>query len=118
MNKNLWRGIIFKIDEKKRIGTMRIDFCGSDGGLCNQWNPTKLLTHITNNSKIYLCKLQQEINYIQFELLSNFERIEQYCNGNGYDKETLFSISLDYADYAIKLIPVRDSYSYIYTYMK
>ncbi len=116
INKDLVKGIVFKLDETKRVGTMRIDWY--DGRLCNQWNPTNILTELKISSKIDQGKLQQELNYLQFELLSNFERVGEYCKGTGCDKETLFSISLDYADYAIKLIPVKDSYSYIYTYIK
>lgn len=116
MNKDLVKGITFKIEETKRVGNMRIDWY--DGRLCNQWNPTNLLMELKTSSKIDLGKLQKELNYLQFELLSNFEMVEEYCNDTGYDKETIFSISLEYADYAIKLIPVKDAYSYIYTYIK
>lgn len=116
MNKDLAKGIAFKINEKKRLGTMRIDWY--DGKLCNQWNPTNLLTELKTDSKIELGKLQQELNHLQFELHSSFERVEKYNGGTGYDRETLFSISLDLANYAIKLIPVKEAYSYIYTYLK
>jgi len=116
MNKDLVKNMTFKIDEEKRLGTMRIDWY--DGRLCNQWNPTNLLTELYSSSKIDMGKLQKELNYLQFEILSNFQRVEKYCNGTGYDRETLFSVSLDYANYAIKLIPVKDAYSYIYTYLK
>lgn len=118
MDKDLVNSITFQIDETKRLGVMRIDWAGSGGKLCNQWNPTNLLTELKTDSKIDLGKLQQELNYLQFELLSSFQRVEKYCGGTGYDRETLFSISLDSADFAIKIIPVKDAYSYIYTYIK
>lgn len=116
MNKDLVSCITFQIDETKRLGTMRIDWY--DGKLCNQWNPSKLLIDLKTSSKIDLGKLQQELNYLQFELLSSFQRVEKYCNGTGYDKEQIFTISLDCYNYAIKLIPVKDAYSYIYAYLK
>ena len=56
MNKNLVNGITFKLDETKRVGTMRVDWY--DGRLCNQWNPTNLLTELKTSSKIDLGKLQ------------------------------------------------------------
>ena len=40
------------------------------------------------------------------------------CNGTGYDNETLLYIDLELSKYVIKLIPVRDSYSYIYSYLR
>ena len=116
MNKDLVKGATFEIDEKRRLGVMRVDW--ADGRICNQWNPTNLLMELKADSKIDLDKLQMELNYIQFELLSTFKRVDKYCGGTGYDIETMFTISLELADYAIKLIPVRDAYSYIYTYIK
>jgi hypothetical protein len=118
MNKDLVKGITFEIDETKRLGVMRIDWANSGDKLCNQWNPTNLLIDLKTSSKIDQRKLQYELNHLQFELLSSFQRVEKYCGGSGYDRETLFSISLDLADYAIKLIPSKDTYSYIYTYIK
>ncbi len=115
-NKDLEKGLTFEIDEKKRLGTMRIDW--ADGRLCNQWNPTNLLTELKTDSKIDLEKLQQELNRLRFGLLPSFQRVEKYCSGTGYDRESLFSISLDYLNYVIKLIPVKDTYSYIYAYLK
>ncbi|NMM65251.1 hypothetical protein HBE96_21950 [Clostridium sp. P21] len=118
MDKDLVRGITFQIDKEKRLGNMRIDWEGSRGNLCNQWNPTKLLLELKTGSKIDLKKLQHELNYLQFELLSNFQRVEKYCEGTGYNKETILSISLDIANYAIRLIPSKDAYSCIYVYLK
>lgn len=116
MCKGLIKGITFEIDEKHRLGTMRIDWY--DGKLCNQWNSTNLLTNPKTRSKIDMRKLQYELNYLQFKLLSNFQRVEEYCNGTGYEKEQIFTISLDGYKYAIKLIPAKDAYSYIYAYLK
>jgi hypothetical protein len=118
MDKDLVKDVTFQIDETKRLGVMRIDWAGSGDKLCNQWNPSKLLTDLKTSSKIDLSKLQQELNHLQFELLSSFQRVEKYCNGTGYDKEQIFTISLDCYNYAIKLIPVKDAYSYIYAYLK
>lgn len=118
MNKDLEKGITFEIDDAKKLGVMRIDWAGSSGNLCNQWNPSKLLTDLKTSSKIDLTKLQQELNYLQFELLSSFQRVEKYCNGTGYNKEQVCTISLDYHNYAIRLLPVKDTYSYIFAYLK
>ncbi|NMM65228.1 hypothetical protein HBE96_21835 [Clostridium sp. P21] len=118
MDKDLVRGITFELDEEKRLGNMRIDWAGSKGNLCNQWNPTKLLMELKTGWKIDLKKLQQELNYLQFELLSSFERVRKYCKGTGYEMEQIFTISLDYYNYSVKLIPVKDAYSYIYAYLK
>lgn len=116
MKKELTRGLVFELNEEKRLGTMRVDWY--DGRLCNQWNPTNLLVDLKMNPKIKLPELQKELNYLQFELLSSFQKIENYCRGTGYDRETLFSVSMYIADYAIRLIPVKDAYSYIYVYIK
>ena len=67
---------------------------------------------------IDLKKLQQELNYIQFTLIEEFNKVVELCNGTGYDKETLVYIELEEGKYVIKLIPVKDSYSYIYTYKR
>ncbi|MCB2354726.1 hypothetical protein [Clostridium estertheticum] len=116
MNKDLIKGTIFAIHERKKHGTMRSDW--ADGRLCNQWNPTNLLAELKTDSGIDLVKLQQELNYLQFEVLSSFEGVGKYCGGTGYDKELLLTISLEVAEYAIKLTTVKDAYSYIYTYIK
>lgn len=118
MDKDLANGIVFEIDEKKRVGTMRVDWNGSSGSICNQWNPTNLLLELKTASKIDLGKLQKELNFIEFDLLSSFQKVEKYCSGTGYDKEQLFCISSDSYNYGIKLIPVKDAYSYIYVYLK
>lgn len=117
MNKDFVKGITFEINEKKRLlGTMRIDWY--DGKLCNQWNPTNLIIELKTVGAINLGKLQKELNFLQFELLSSFQRVENYCGGNGYDREIILSFSSDYADYAVRAIPVREAYSYIYVYSK
>ena len=72
-----------------------------------------------NDGKLIdLKKLQQELNYIQFTLIEEFNKVVELCNGTGYDKETLVYIELEEGKYVIKLIPVKDSYSYIYTYKR
>ncbi len=102
--KELSKEKIFEYSSNELLGVMRFDFY--DGGLANQWNPRDLK------------KLQQELNYIQFDLIKSFDTVVRFCNGRGYDNETLVYIDLDVAKYVIKLVPVRDSYSYIYTYLK
>lgn len=106
----------FDYDSKELLGVMRIDLY--DGRLANQWNPRELVIELNNNKKIDLSTLQKELNYIQFELLEDFNKIVELCNGIGYEKETLVYIDLEIGKYVIKLIPVKDSYSYIYTYIK
>ena len=106
----------FEYSSKELLGVMRFDFY--DGGLANQWNPRDLIIELNDKKEIDLKKLQQELNYIQFELIDNFNNIVSLCNGTGYDNETLLYVDLELSKYVIKLIPVRDSYSYIYTYLK
>lgn len=106
----------FNYDSKELLGVMRFDFY--DGSLANQWNPRELIIELNNKRQIDLKKLQNELNYIQFNLINNFSRIVELCGGTGYDKETLVYIEFEAAKYVIKLIPIKDSYSYIYTYIK
>lgn len=107
---------IFNYDSKELLGVMRFDFY--DGRLANQWNPRELIIELNNKKEIDLKKLQEELNYIQFTLIKGFNKVVETCNGTGYDKETLAYIELEEGKYVIKLIPVKDSYSYIYTYKK
>lgn len=106
----------FNYKSTELLGVMRFDFY--DGALANQWNPRELITEMNNKKQIDLKVLQQELNYIQFDLINNLEKIVELCGGTGYDKETLVYIELEVAKYVIKLIPVKDCYSYIYVYIK
>lgn len=106
----------FDYDSKELLGVMRFDFY--DGRLSNQWNPRELIIEMNDSKLIDLKKLQQELNYIQFTLIEEFNKVVELCNGIGYDKETLVYIELEEGKYVIKLIPVKDSYSYIYTYKR
>ena len=106
----------FDYDSKELLGVMRFDFY--DGRLANQWSPRDLIIELNNKNKVDLRKLQRELNYIQFTLIEKFNKVVELCNGTGYDKETLVYIELKECKYAIKLIPVKDGYSYIYTYKR
>ncbi|MDI9210522.1 hypothetical protein [Clostridium butyricum] len=106
----------FNYDSKELLGVMRFDFY--DGALANKWNPRDLIIELNNKKDIDLKKLQQELNYIQFDLINSYEKVVELCEGTGYDNETLLYVDFEIAKYVIKLIPVRDSYSYIYTYVK
>ncbi|MBU3144615.1 hypothetical protein [Clostridium sp. CF012] len=106
----------FNYDSNELLGVMRFDF--HDGALANQWNTKDLLIKLKNNTEIDLKKLQEELNYIQFNIINEYNKVVELCNGTGYENETLMYIDLDIAKYVIKLIPVRDTYSYIYTYIK
>ncbi|HBZ6548194.1 TPA: hypothetical protein MMH54_002566 [Clostridium perfringens] len=106
----------FNYDSKELLGVMRFDFY--DGRLSNQWSPRDLIIELNNMKLIDLKKLQQELNYIQFTLIEEFNKVVELCNGTGYDKETLVYIELQEGKYVIKLIPVKDSYSYIYVYKR
>lgn len=106
----------FDYDSKELLGVMRFDFY--DGRLSNQWNHRELIIELNNRKLIDPKKLQQELNYIQFTLIEEFNKVVELCNGTGYDKETLLYIELEEGKYVIKLIPVKDSYSYIYTYKR
>ena len=103
----------FDYNSKKLLGVMRFDFY--DGRLSNQWSPRDLIIELNNKNKIDLRKLQSELNYLQFELIDNFNNVVNLCNGTGYDNETLLYIDLELSKYVIKLIPVRDSYLFILT---
>ena len=106
----------FDYDSKELLGVMRFDFY--DGRLSNQWNSRELIIEMNDRKLIDVRKLQQELNYIQFTLIEEFNKVVELCNGTGYDKETLLYIELEEGKYVIKLIPVKDSYSYIYTYKR
>ena len=72
----------FDYDSKELLGIMRFDFY--DGAISNQWNPKDLIIGLNNKKQIDLEKLQEEINYIQFELINNFDNLIELCNGIGY----------------------------------
>lgn len=114
--KKLSKEKIFNYDSKELLGVMRFDFY--DGRLANQWNSRELIIELNNKKEIDLKRLQEELNYIQFTLIKEFSKVVELCNGTGYGHETLVYIDLDIAKYVIKLIPVKDNYSYIYTYFK
>lgn len=114
--KSLRKQKYFEYDSKDLLGVMRFDFY--DGRLANQWNPRKVIIELNDKKMIDLSKLQQELNYIQFQLLNNYEKVIELCEGTGYDNETLLYIDFEFGKYVIKLILVRDNYSYIYTYLK
>jgi len=114
--KELSKEKYFNYDSKELLGVMRFDFY--DGRLANQWSPRDLIIELNSKKEIDLKKLQQELNYIQFDLINNYEKVVELCGGTGYDNETLLYVDFEIAKYVIKLIPVRDSYSYIYTYVK
>ncbi|SHJ87006.1 hypothetical protein SAMN02745248_01173 [Hathewaya proteolytica DSM 3090] len=73
---------------------------------------------MNDRKEINLKKLQEELNYIQFILIRDFNKVVELCNGIGYDKEALVYIELEEGKYVVKLIPVLDSYSYIYIYKR
>ena len=106
----------FDYDSKELLGVMRFDFY--DRVLANQWNSKNLIIELNDRKEIDLKKLQEELNYIQFTLIKDFSKVVELCNGTGYDKETLVYIELEEGKYVVKLIPVLDSYSYIYTYKR
>ena len=106
----------FNYDSKELLGVMRFDFY--DGRISNQWSPRDLIIELNNRREIDLRKLQQELNYIQFTLIKDFNKVVELCNGTAYDKEILVYIELEEGKYVIKLIPIKDSYSYIYTYKR
>ena len=106
----------FEYNSNELLGVMIFDFY--DGGLANQWNPRDLIIELNDKKEIDLKRLQKELNYIQFDLIKSFDNVVSICNGKGYDNETLVYIDLDIAKFVIKLVPIRDDYSYIYSYLK
>ncbi|MFR4998378.1 MAG: hypothetical protein ACLUDK_14295 [Clostridium paraputrificum] len=107
---------IFNYDSKELLGVIRFDFY--DGGLSNQWNSRNQIIKLNYRKEIDLKKLQEELDYIQFTLIKDFNKVVELCNGTGYDKEILVYIELESGKYVVKLIRVIDSYSYIYIYKK
>lgn len=106
----------FEIDNSKRLGTMRIDWF--DNRLANQWNPTEFLIKLNDSNSIDLKLLQEELNYIQFEILDSFQEVSRLCEGIGYDSETYLYARTEVFDYILKLIPTKDAYSYIFVFRK
>lgn len=106
----------FSYDSKELLGVMRFDFY--DGRLANQWYPRELIIELNKRNEIDIGKLQEELNYIQFTLIKDLNKVVDLCNGIGYDNETLIYIELKEGKYVIKLIPVLDNYSYIYAYKR
>lgn len=106
----------FEYSPDELLGVMRFDFY--DGRLANQWNPRSLTIELNDKKSINLKELQQELNYIQFDLLKTFKKMKELCEGTGYNKERLVYADFKIAKYVLKLIPVKDSYSYIYVYLK
>lgn len=106
----------FDYNNEEILGVMRFDFY--DGRIANQWNPRELIIELNSKGKIDLKKLQQELNYIQFDLINTYDRIIGLCNGSGFENETLLYIDMEVSKCVIKLIPCRDCYSYIYVYLK
>lgn len=109
--KNLSHKLYFDYNNDELLGVMRIDF--ANDALANQWNPKDLTKKLTETD---LSKLQQELNLIQFELINNYEKVIELCGGTGLKHETNLYIDFEIAKYIVKLIPIQDSYSFIYTY--
>lgn len=107
---------LFEFDNNNKLGVMRIDWY--DGSLANTWSPTKLIIELNNKKVVDLQQLQQELNIIQFEKLKNFDEVIKYCGGGGFENETLLYVVGKNQNYIVKLIPLKDSYSYIYVYNK
>ncbi len=71
---------------------MRFDFY--DGDLANQLNIRDLIIDLNDKKEIDLKELQKELNYVQFDLITNFDNVVSFCNGRGNDNETLVYIEL------------------------
>ncbi len=50
---------------------------------------------MNDKKEIDLKKLQEELNYTQFILIKDFNKVEELCNGTSYDKETLVYVELE-----------------------
>ena len=79
-------------DTKELLGIMGFDFY--DGRLVNQWNSRKLIIELNDSEAIDVKKLQEKLNYIQFTLIKDFNKIVEPSGGTGYDKESLVFIDL------------------------
>lgn len=108
----------FEVKENLRLGTMRVDF--SDGSLANTWLPSESMEGFINKYDMAgVEEIQKVVNEIQFELIDTFAKVQELCNGYGYDHQTNMYVSYGKCNYWIKLVPVQGDYNYyIKVYIK
>ena len=99
--------------EQQQFGIMRIDWVS--GQIANSWIAKEAMEQADSElTKI----IQRELNELMFDQLLLFKHVLTWCEGDGYDKEMLLHHEGIRADYYIRLIPVQDTTSAIYVYLK
>lgn len=109
---------LFEISKDKWLGNLRFDFYDSLQRPSNKFFPSDLIYELDKTGDISLKKIQEEVNIIQFDIIKNFKNLVSIVGGQGYSFEKTLYISMEEADYAVKLTPTTDSYNYIFIYRK
>ena len=110
--------VSFDIDKELWLGNLRFDFYDSRETLSNKFFPSDLIYKLDKDGVISLKKIQEEVNFIQFDIIKNYSNLVSLCDGQGYSFEKVLYIDMEEANYAIKLVPAIDSYNYLYIYRK
>lgn len=118
MSYELKEEVSFNIDKELWLGNLRFDFYDSKETLCNKFFPSDLIYELDRQEVISLKKIQEEVNFIQFDMIKNYSNLVSLCDGQGYSFEKVLYIEMEEANYAIKLVPTIDSYNYLYIYRK
>ena len=118
MSYQLKEEVSFDIDKELWLGNLRFDFYDSRETLSNKFFPSDLIYKLDKDGVISLKKIQEEVNFIQFDIIKNYSNLVSLCDGQGYSFEKVLYIDMEEANYAIKLIPTTDSYNYLYIYRK
>ena len=103
------------VTSEEKLGMMRIDWF--DGRISNKWFPTGRFQILCTDNEISISILQEEINYIMFELLKNISSVIDLCMGESYQHECTYYVQGKEVNYYVRLIPVRDAYSAIMIYV-
>ena len=118
MSYQLKEEVSFDIDKDLWLGNLRFDFYDNKEILCNKFFPSDLIYELDKQEVISLKKMQEEVNLIQFDMIKNYNNLVSLCGGQGYSFEKVLYIVMDEPNSAIKLLPIIDSYNYIYIYRK
>lgn len=103
------------VTKEEKLGVMRIDW--SDGSISNKWFPTDIFQILCKEHEISIPILQEEINYIIFELLKDISSVVNLCMGDSYQHECTYYVQGKEVNYYVRLIPVGDAYSAIMVYV-
>ena len=108
-----------KLEEKKALGRMRLDWLGSGRDeVCNQWFPSQRFEEVMGESNLSISLLQETLNELIFHQLDVFGKVIEKCGGTGYGYEQLFKVETSAFNFFVRLKPVQDEYSYVFVYTK